>query len=188
MKKLRLDFNAPVILSFASISLTLLILSSVFGGWVNDAFAIRYTSWLDLRMYGRLVTHVFAHAGLSHYTNNFLLILAIGPMVEEKYGSSRLLGMMAVTAILTGLINVAFFPHIMLMGASGIVFLLILLASFTNVREKTIPITFLLVCVLYIGTEVVQGMASNDNVSQLSHIAGGLVGSFFGFAYRGGKM
>jgi membrane associated rhomboid family serine protease len=134
-------------------------------------------------MYVRLFTHVLPHQGLPHFTGNFLLILAVGPLVEEKYGSRPLAKMMLITAGVTGLVNVVFFPGIMLLGASGLAFMLILLASFANMRAGRLPLTFLLVALLYVGNEIVAGLFANDNISQLSHIIGGFCGSAFGFAH-----
>ena len=87
--------------------------------------------------------------------------------------------MIAATALITGLINVLFFST-GLLGASGIVFMLILLVSFTNVTDGKIPLTFILVALLFVGKEVIQSMQA-DHVSQAAHIIGGLCGSFFGF-------
>jgi membrane associated rhomboid family serine protease len=72
-----------------------------------------------------------------------------------------------------------------LMGASGLVFMMILLASFTNHKEGEIPLTFILVLVLFLAKEVVQAF-SNDDISQFAHILGGVIGSLFGFI-RGPK-
>ena len=187
--RIRLDFNSPVILGMTCISLLLLFLNWITGGAVNGILAIRYTSWLDPLMHIRLFTHVLAHSGLPHFVGNFMLILAVGPMVEEKYGGLRLLLMLAVTAAVTGLVNVVFFRGVALIGASGIVFMLTLLASFVNIRQGRIPLTVLLVALLYIGNEIVQGVFANDNISQVAHIVGGLCGAAFGFAIhreRGG--
>ena len=183
-KILGIDFNAPVILGLTLISFVVLIMSEVFGINVKDTLAVYYTSWKDPFMYMRLFTHVMVHADFAHFTGNFMLILAVGAMVEEKYGSSRLFIMVAVTAFVTGLINVIFFKNVMLMGASGIVFMLILIASFVNIRGGHIPLTVLLVAALYIGNEVVSGLFSADNISQMSHIIGGICGGVFGFVLR----
>jgi len=59
--------------------------------------------------------------------NNFLLILLLGPMLEEKYGSKRIAFMIAVTAVVTGVINILLFPRTALLGASGVVFILLIL-------------------------------------------------------------
>ena len=182
-----LNFNSPVILGMTCISFALLLLNWLTGGETNRFLAIRYTSWADPLMYLRLFTHVLAHSGLSHFTSNFMMILVIGPIVEEKYGGPRLLIMIVITAVITGLFNVIFFRNVALIGASGIVFMLILLASFVNIRQGRIPLTVLLVAVLYIGNEIVRGITANDNISQMAHIVGGLCGSAFGFALHAGK-
>ena len=69
------------------------------------------------------------------------------------------------------------------MGASGIVFMFILLVSFTNSKSGEIPITFILIAILFIGKEIIQSLP-NDQVSQFAHIIGGLCGSVFGFINR----
>lgn len=175
------DINSPVILGFTLLSLILLLLNIVTGGMMNNLFGVRYTSWLDPMMYLRLFTHVLMHANFSHYINNIVLFLVVGPIAEEKYGSRNLLIMFVITAGITGLINVIFFRNVMLVGASGLVFMLILLASFTNFRQGKIPLTVVLVAVFYIGNEVINGLFVNDNISQISHIVGGVCGAAFGF-------
>lgn len=182
----RIDFNAPVILGMALLSLCLLGLNALLGGRLDRMFAAYYTSFLDLWMYPRLLTHVLMHQSLSHYTGNFLMILAIGPMVEEKYGSRQLLVMIVITALITGLFHVIFSHRTMLMGASGIVFMLILLASFANIREGSLPLTVLLVAALYIGNEIIAGVTTRDSISHISHILGGLCGAGFGFVLHRG--
>jgi len=176
-----ISFNSPVILGLTFLSLIILIGNYITKGFLNSVLAIRYTSFFDPLMYLRLFTHVVAHQDLAHFTGNFLLILAVGPMIEEKYGSKTLLIMICITAVITGLVNVIFFRNVMLIGASGLGFMLILLASFTNITTKKLPLTVLLVGILYIGNEIISGIASDDNISQISHIIGGLCGGTFGF-------
>ena len=74
---------------------------------------------------------------------NASYILLLGPMLEEKYGSVKILGIMAVTAFVTSLVNSLLFPNVALTGASGIVFAFILLTSFTGFKEGEIPLTFI---------------------------------------------
>ena len=69
-----------------------------------------------------------------------------------------------------------------LLGASGIVFMLILLSSLSGMRAGAIPLTLILVAVLYLGGEVVDAITLRDNVSQLTHVVGGLCGACLGFA------
>jgi membrane associated rhomboid family serine protease len=58
--------------------------------------------------------------------------------------------------------------------------MMILLASFTNFTAGEIPLTFILVLVLYLGREIFNSFNSN-NISEFAHIVGGFVGSLFGF-------
>ena len=182
------DFNSPVILSLFFISLLLLMVNNVTNNMINSVLARYFTRWSDPFMYPRLFTHVLAHQNLSHLAGNYLLLLVVGPMLEEKYGSGNLIKMMLITAGITGLIHVLFFRSIMLIGASGLVFMTILLASFANIREGRLPLTVLLVGLLYIGNEVIRGILSTDNISQLSHIIGGVCGAGFGFVYHKVKV
>lgn len=126
-----------------------------------------------------LFSHIAGHVSIEHLLGNLTFILLVGPIVEEKYGSKQTLWMILITALITGLLNVFFF-NTGLLGASGIVFMLILLVSFTNSNQGEIPLTFVLVAILFIGKEVIQSLAS-DQVSQFAHIIGGVCGSFFGF-------
>ena len=61
------------------------------------------------------------------------------------------------------------------------VFAFILLSSITSFKKGEIPITFILVAVIYLGGQIYDGMFANDNISNMSHIIGGIVGAFCGF-------
>ena len=108
--------------------------------------------------------------------------------MEEKYGSANILFVILTTALVTGVINFIFFPHVQLLGASGVVFAFILLASLTSIEEGKIPLTFILVALIYIGQQVYDGIFIRDNVSNLTHILGGIVGSGLGYVMNKNKM
>ena len=129
--------------------------------------------------YVRLFTHAVGHANWTHLISNLALILLLGPILEEKHGSWPLLVMMLITALATGLLNVLFFAT-GLLGASGIVFMMILLASFTNIGRGEVPLTFVFVVVLYLAREIITAF-QEDTISQFAHVVGGLCGSLFGF-------
>ena len=181
-KKLRITFNAPLVLGFA-IACALVTLAGHLTGESSTAkfFATYASSWSDPMTYVRLFTHVLGHAGAAHLVNNMAYILLLGPMLEEKYGWKDLLIVILVTALITGLIHNLIAPRSMLLGASGVVFAFILLPSFTGCREGYIPLTFILVAVSYLGQQIWDGITIKDNVSNLSHIIGGLVGSGAGW-------
>ena len=130
---------------------------------------------------------MLGHSGYSHYISNMLLLLIVGPAMEEKYGSRNMLIFLAVTALVTGLSQFLFFPNSALMGASGIVFMLIMLSSLAGAQAGAIPVTLILVAVLYLGGEILDGLRQTDQISQLTHIIGGLCGIAFGFLARPGK-
>ena len=89
--------------------------------------------------------------------------------------------MIVSTAFVTGLLHALFFGNTGLLGASGIVFACIMMASFTAFREGEIPLTFVLVLLLYLGSEVYAGITVSDSISNMTHIIGGLCGSVIGY-------
>ena len=137
--------------------------------------------------YMRLFSHAMGHGSWAHLAGNFTLILLIGPILEEKYGSRDLFFMILVTALVTGILQIAFFDKALL-GASGVAFMLILLSSYTNSRGGGIPLTFILVVILFLGKEVISALdlTDSDNISQFAHIIGGVLGGTFGFFLEGG--
>ena len=177
----RISFNSPVVLSFAIISLIALIM-----GYLSDGistyylFATYHSSLLEPMTFLRLFTHCLGHADFSHYYGNMLLFLLLGPMLEEKYGSKSLISMILFTSFVSGIINNLFFPDIALLGASGICFMFIILSSITSVEDGSIPLTFIIITVMYLGNEVYSGLFMYDNISQLTHIIGGICGAIFG--------
>ena len=181
-RRWRLSFNAPAVLGFAGICLAAMVLNVVTNGASNRAvFSVYRAPLSDPLTWVRMVCHVFGHADRNHLLNNMMYILLLGPMLEEKYGSKRLILVMLAAALLTGAINYIFFPRTMLLGASGIVFAMILLSSITCTQDGAIPVTFILVALLYVGQEVWQAVTVRDNVSNMAHIAGGAVGAGLGF-------
>lgn len=181
--KMKISFNSPVILSFAIVCLASLILNMMTNGATNLMFFSVYrSSLLNPLTYIRFFGHVIGHSGWDHLLNNMMYILILGPLLEEKYGSADMLFVIASTAFVTGLANFILFPNVCLMGASGIVFAFILLSSFTSIKEGEIPLTFILVAVLYIGEQVYQGITVIDDVSNFTHILGGICGAVLGGA------
>ncbi len=182
MKKVKITFNAPVVLSLIFICF-IATLSGVItkGASTKLLFMTYHSSLLNPLTYIRFFTHVLGHSGWSHFIGNATYILLLGPMLEEKHKSRTLIEIIVITALVTGLVNYIFFPNIALCGASGIVFAFIVLASFTGFKDGEIPLTFILVATIYIGQQIFEGITVNDNVSNMAHIIGGLVGALTGY-------
>ena len=173
MKKSKIifSFNAPAVLCFALLSLGALGLSMLTGGASDRlVFSVYKSSFLHPLTYARLLCHVMGHTSFAHYVSNMALILALGPIVEERYGSLRLLLM--------------FLGSGALMGASGIVYMLIFLASTSGSRGGEIPLTLVAVAALYLTQEILGGLFSADNISHLSHIVGGVCGAVMGLFWH----
>lgn len=181
-KKLKITFNAPVVLTFVMICFIATLLGVLTGGRITQRFFMTYHSSLKNPMtYLRFFTHVFGHDGWSHFIGNASYLLLLGPMLEEKHGSRELIEIIGVTALITGIVNYIFFWNVGLCGASGVVFAFIILASFTSFKEGEIPLTFILVTVVFIGQQIYEAVAVANNVSNISHIIGGIIGALLGY-------
>src|SRR3974390_161898 len=64
----------------------------------------------------RLVTAMFLHGGLIHIGFNMMVLLDIGPVVEELYGSARYLFIYILTGVAGFALSMFFHPAV---GASG---------------------------------------------------------------------
>jgi membrane associated rhomboid family serine protease len=185
-KAMRLKYNAPAVLTFTFISAAVLLINQfLVPGITKNWFAVGGQGSFQLtsvQSWVTLFSHVIGHASWEHLMSNFSLLLLVGPLLEAHYSSPTLLFMMFVTALVTGVLNVLFFPTALL-GASGIVFMMILLASFTNFSKGEIPLTFILVLILYLGQQILNSFESN-NISEFAHIVGGSCGSLFGFIHQ----
>ena len=110
--KLELQYNSPVILTFFLLSLLVLFLDQWTDGWTTmHLFCVYRSSLKDPLFYIRLFGHVLGHASWDHFLNNMLLLLVVGPPMEEKYGSKPLLCGMVFTALVTGVLQCVLFPR-----------------------------------------------------------------------------
>ena len=176
-----LQYNSPVVLTFFFISFFVLIINKITKGISNTLLFSTYRSSIFSPLtYIRLFTHCLGHINWSHFMNNFLYILLIGPMLEEKYGSLNILIMILITALVTGIIN-SIIGKYQLLGASGMVFMFIILSSLVNLQSGKVPITLILIFIFYIANEIIAGIFKKDNVSHLGHIIGAICGCIYGF-------
>lgn len=180
---MKIKYNAPVTLTFAFFCIGILLLKYlIFPNLVELFFTVpSHTDFLPTNPtnYILLFTHVLGHADWTHLFLNLSFILLLGPLLEEVYGSPILLLMIVTTAFVTGVLNICFSTK-GLLGSSGIAFMMILLSSFTNIKNGEIPLTFLIVLFLYLREDVVMAFKTDD-ISHFTHLVGGFCGSLFGF-------
>ncbi|MCL2350823.1 MAG: rhomboid family intramembrane serine protease [Defluviitaleaceae bacterium] len=175
------QYNSPVVLTFCLISFFALVL----GNFTDHAstwavFSVYRSSFTDPLAYIRIFGHIFGHINIDHFFSNFLILLLVGPMLEEKYGSKNLAYLIAFTAVITGLVQIIFF-NTALLGASGIVFMFMILAGFANLSRGRVPLTLILVVIIFLGREFIGNLTIEDSVSRITHIVGGICGAIFGF-------
>ena len=183
--RLKLTYNSPVILTFSIICLITLLIDMLTQGGSNRLLFVCYghANLLDPLTYLRMFSYVFGHASFAHFAGNITMLLLVGPIVEQHYGSWNTVIMMAVTALAGGLLNMFFFDTGIL-GASGLVFLMIILSAFTSMKKGEIPLTLILIAAIYLGQEIYSGIAVNDNISHFGHLCGGVSGIGFGIAFH----
>ena len=175
------QYNSVVVLTFFFFSFIVLILNYFTKGKSNKLLFSSYRcSPFEPLTYIRLFTHVLGHSDWNHFKNNFLYIILIGPMIEEKYGSLNLLIMILITALSTGIIN-SLVSKNRVLGASDIVFMFIVLSSFVNINSGKIPVTLILILIFYVIDEIKDGLFKKDNVSHLGHLIGAICGCIYGF-------
>lgn len=184
LSNLKFDYNSPVIISYLIISLIAWLLNTLTKGKTNKLLFSNYRSSIfNPFTYIRLFTHSIGHKDWNHLVSNFLYILLIGPIIEEKYGSINLLIMFLLTSLAISLFNIIFNDYAIL-GASGNVYMLIVLSSFSNLSEGKIPITLVLICLFYITSEVRDSiLEGNKKVYHDGHLIGALCGILFGFLF-----
>ncbi len=175
------SYNSVVILSYFLICLLVLLLNHFTKGKVNQFFVMRKGSILNPMNYIRLLTSGLCHKDWNHFRNNFITILLIGPMLEEKYGSIPLLQMLALTTIISSAVHLVFYKN-GAVGASDNVFMLIVLCSIVNITDGKIPITLVLIFFFYVADEIIKQFSKKeDHVAHDSHIVGAILGFVYGY-------
>jgi len=184
----KIEYNAPVVLTFSLLAAFIFVIDLMVPYNLIENFFVYYggvrpLDWL------RLFLWPFGHASFDHLFGNLSIILLIGPLLEEKYSSRYLAFGMVLTTIVVGAFQ-ALFSSGGILGASGIVFMMIIMTSFTRKpkidpeteeieeRKNTIPLTFVIIAILYLGREIYNGLFIANNISEMGHILGAIVGVF----------
>lgn len=184
IKNIQFDYNSRVIITYLIICIISWILNLITRGKSNKVFFENYrSSPLNPLTYVRLFTHSIGHRDWDHLVNNFLIILLIGPMIEEKYGSINLIIMFLITSLVIAIFNLIF-SNYSILGASGNVYMLIVLSSFSNIQEGKIPLTVVLICIFYVIGEIKRTITERKSkVYHDGHLIGALCGLAFGIFF-----
>ncbi len=136
----------------------------------------------------RLLLWPFVHETTSHLLGNLMLFLILSPQIELRQGWLRYLAYLGFCSVVIGLGHLTFgAPGSFLVGASGWVFMLILLSTFVTNAQGTIPLHTLLVAGLY-GWQELRAALTPNQVSHFAHFLGGICGLLFGYLGRGRSL
>lgn len=173
----KFEYNSPVILTFAILAILIHFVDLLLPIRLTADFFTYYGS-ISVIGFVRLLLWPLGHFNLEHLTGNLTFILLIGPMIEKKYSSKTLLILMIVSAVVIGGVQGLIF-RTGILGASGIVFMLIVLTSFTNDTKDKIPLTFVAIAIIFLGREIYTGVFVQNNISELSHLMGAFIGIIY---------
>lgn len=182
----KIHIDSPLIISFCLICFIIQLARSVFG----LQLALQYFGIPSLRLfdfysplsYVRIFTQVLGHTSWAHLSGNMTHILLVGPACEREFGMYNLLRIMGWTAAASAVAHMLFGPaNGIQIGASGVVFMLILLNSLIEARIGRLPLTFVVQVALWCSKEVSAQFFSNDQVSHVGHLTGAIVGTVAGY-------
>lgn len=179
MKKLlnKLEYNSPVILTISIVAISIFFIDNILPiELINTLFV--YRGGFSLLSLFTLFSYPLGHTSIDHLLGNMTIFLLIGPMLEEKYTSKVILILIIITTVVTAMVEGLIF-HSGILGASGIVFMMIVLTSFTNMKDNKIPLTFIFIAILFLIKELYSGIFIENNISELAHLLGATVGILF---------
>jgi rhomboid protease GluP len=183
MIKTRIKYNAPVsitliLLAFIIYFLNLKVNDRIIAQWFTALGNLDF-AYSDPLSYIKFLTHILGHANLDHLIANSVYIILLGPLLEEKYSSKAILILTIIVGLISGIIN-AFFVPSYLLGASGVVYLYIFLATFTNVEKGEVPITAIILIAFFIYKDAY--LRDPSDISIATHIIGAVIGILYGVA------
>eukprot|EP00947_MAST-08B_sp_MAST-8B-sp1_P001232 g1232.t1 len=187
--------DSPLTLLFAATCFLVHLVNVLGGGdgsFSRTFFAV--TPWWGFSFvnplsYWRLVSHVLGHGSWGHLHGNMVNTLLVGPSCERDYGAYNLLKIMLWTALASALAHMLFGSRNALqLGASGIVFMLILLNSLVEAKSGRIPLTFLCQVALWCTNEFIAQFGAADGVSHIAHLSGAVVGTVAGYQLHGERV
>ena len=130
----------------------------------------------------RLVTAMFLHNGLLHIGFNMMVLLDIGPVVEEVYGSARYLFAYIVAGIFGFLLS-AVTGHFSVGASGAIVGLVGILVAITTkhagaqIREMRSRLIGWVISIFAIGFLMNSGTVGSIRIDNMGHL-GGLIAGF----------
>ncbi len=192
---IKVAYDAPVTLTFVIVCALIFLLNmllaksgkvtgfeKIFASPTNQAGVLPFIPSAPVS-YVHLLFYIFGSGasgvayGASFLFTNLILIMLLGPAMEERYGSVIIGIMIFVSALFSGVLN-ACFCQASLVGAVPVVSMMIFLNVFMSFSKKKFPLSFAAVMVFFVLLQIFSGAGA---VQIIICIAGGLCGSLFAF-------
>ena len=188
---IKVAYDAPVTLTFVIVCAIIFLLNmllakggktggleKIFASPTNQTGVLPFIPSVPLS-YVRLLFYIFGAAAgeASVLFTNLILIMLLGPAMEERYGSAIIGIMIFVSALFSGVLNACFCSDC-LIGAVPVVCMMIFLNAFMSFSKKKFPLSFAAVMVFFVLLQIFSGAGV---VQIIICIAGGLCGSLFAF-------
>lgn len=207
-KNLKLLADSKTVLIFAAICSALFIFDAATPGLNlaqilftcpgnRDSF-VRAFDFFSPADYLKIILYAFGHSDVQEFFANLAILLLLGPVLEERYGSKMIALMTGISTLVTGVLCVSLSP-ISLSGSSQIVFMMIFLTFLTERNRRSIKISWLALLCVYIFLEISVNLESKvifekehsmaavfliKNTPILFYIIGGSAGGIFGLLVR----
>ena len=176
------SYHYIVTIGYFLICFLIFILNALFKNKVTSFLKIRRGSIFNPMNFIRLVTSGFCHTDFTHFRNNFVFILLLGPILEEKFGSLVFLEMLFITTVVSSLFHLLFYDSSAI-GASDNVYMMVSLCGICCATDEKIPITFVLLFLFFVLGEIILMFFYIiwDSVGHDGHVVGALCGIVFGY-------
>lgn len=187
-KKIKFTYDAPVTLTFSLVCIVVYLVDTfILKSYLSSSILLSPTSgsgllpfsFSDPLSYARLFLYVFGSGSINLLLSNLVLILLLGPSIEDYYGSVIIGIMMAVSILFSGVINACFCTSA-LQGSAVIVFMMIFLNGFIAIAKRKLTLSFIVVFLMFTvfqWLENKQPGVVDGIVTVLINIGGGLCGS-----------
>ena len=189
--KLGIEYNAPVSLTFSIFCLVAFVLEKfllekmvpdlhLFTSLTKQGSEFAFVASNPVH-YVRLITYVFGAVNWNQLFISLILVLLLGPSLEINYGGKLLFVMMLISSFVSGVIS-ACFSTVTLSGASSVIFMMIILSSYSAIEKKRMPLSLIFVFIFFFAKETMEMLAETSCFYPvLISLLGGFLGCVFGF-------
>lgn len=174
--------TAPVVTGILVINIVVYVAQQVIPGFTHQF--LMDPAHISNGEYWRLITPVFLHANVFHIFMNSYVLYALGPNVEQAFGSRRFVAMYLVAGFLGNAVSFAIPPDVPSLGASGAVFGMagVLLIYLYRRRRSAFVAQYLRSILFFIGINLALGFLFRG-IDNAAHIGGLISGIILGLGF-----